>query len=250
VLDTSDNCRIFPNPGQENTDAAIDNGPGISGNDATIPNAVADSVGDGCETDGDADNDGLPDAEDTNPLTGAGLCGSLTSSDGHPHPAGGDITNDDNHNGNPAPPMGTDASDNGPSWDTDNDGVRDGVECTLGHNPRSRADRPSTAECGGTGDSDGDGLLDAWETCGWGTNKAVVDTDGDTLGDCKEAADVDGDGKVDFVGDVIYYAKAALLPRASFGKTMDFDIDKNGTVDFVGDVIQEAKFALIAGLCK
>ena len=31
---------------------------------------------------------------------------------------------------------------------------------------------------------------------------------------------------------------------------MDFDIDKNGKVDFVGDVIQEAKFALITGLCK
>ena len=61
---------------------------------------------------------------------------------------------------------------------------------------------------------------------------------------------MDGDGPVDFVGDTIYHAKAALLPRASFGKTMDFDIDKNGTVDFVGDVTQEAKFALIAGLCK
>jgi len=55
---------------------------------------------------------------------------------------------------------------------------------------------------------------------------------------------------VGFVGDTIYYAKAALLPRASFGKTMDFDIDRNGAVDLVGDVIQEAKFALIPGLCK
>ena len=31
---------------------------------------------------------------------------------------------------------------------------------------------------------------------------------------------------------------------------MDFDIDKNGLVDFVGDVMQEARFALIMGKCK
>jgi len=246
----NDNCPPVSNPGQENTDAAIDNGPGIPGDDTTVPNAVADSEGDACESDGDADNDGLPDSQDTNPLTGAGLCGALTANDGHPNPAGGDVTNDDNHNGDPALAMGTDASDNGPSWDTDNDGALDGVECTLSHNPRSGADRPSTADCGGTGDADGDGLQDAWETCGWGTDLNVVDSDGDTHGDCKEAADVNGDGLMNFVGDTIYYAKAALLPPASFGKTMDFDIDKNGTVDFVGDVIQEAKFALIAGLCK
>jgi len=170
--------------------------------------------------------------------------------DGHPNPAGGDVTNDDDHDGDPALPTGGDTSDNGPSWDTDNDGALDGVECTLGHNPRIRTDRPSTADCGGTLDTDGDGLQNAWETCGWGTDLAVVDTDGDGKGDCKEVADVDGNGLVGFVGDTIYYAKAVLLPRASFGKTMDFDIDKNGTVDFVGDVIQEAKFALITGLCK
>jgi hypothetical protein len=146
--------------------------------------------------------------------------------------------------------MGTDASDNGPSWDTDGDGALDGVECTLGHNPRDRTDKPTTAECGGTGDTDGDGLLNAWESCGWGTSPNVVDSDGDTRRDCKEAADVDGNGLVSFVGDAIYYAKAALLPPASFGKTMDFDIDKNGIVTFVGDVIYEARFALITGLCK
>jgi hypothetical protein len=249
--DVVDNCRFIANPGQENADAAIDNGPGVPGDDTTVPNATTDSEGDACESDGDIDNDSLPDSEDTNPLGGSGICATFAgSSDGHPNPAGGDVTNDDNHNGNPALPMGTDASDNGPSWDTDNDGALDGVECTLGHNPRSRADKPTTAQCGGTLDTDGDGLQNAWETCGWGTNSAMVDSDGDTRGDCKEAADVDGNGLVNFVGDTMYYAKAGLLPSASFGKTMDFDIDKNSIVTFVGDVIQEAKFALIAGLCK
>ena len=84
---------------------------------------------------------------------------------------------------------------------------------------------------------------DAWENCGWGTNPTVVDSDGDTFGDCREAADVDGNGVLNFTGDAIAYAKAALLPPSSFGKGGDFDIDKNGTVNFVGDVIQVLKFA-------
>jgi hypothetical protein len=249
VPDSVDNCPSVFNPGQENTDAAIDNGPGISGDDTTIPNAVTDNVGDACETDPDIDYDGLPNSEDTNPLGATGICAAFAdASDGHPNPAGGDVTNDDNHDGNPAPPMGTDSADNGPSWDTDGDGVRDGVECTLGHNPRSRTDRPSTADCGGTGDSDGDGLPDAWETCKWGTNPAVIDSDGDTLGDCKEAADVDGDGQTN-LHDVVATAKAALLADAAFGKDGDFDIDGDSRVN-LNDVVQEAKVALIAGLCK
>jgi len=251
VPDSVDNCPSVFNPGQENADAALDNGPGVPGDDTTVPKAVADSEGDACETDGDADNDGLPDAEDINPLGGSGICAAFAgASDGHPSPAGGDVTNDDNHNGNPALPTGTDAADNGPSWDTDNDGALDGVECTLGHNPRSRADRPSTADCGASGDTDGDGLLNAWETCGWGTSATDLDSDDDTRGDCKEAADVDGNGLVNFVGDTIYYAQAVLLPPGSFGRTMDFDIDKNGLVDFVGDVMLEAQFTLITGMCK
>jgi hypothetical protein len=146
--------------------------------------------------------------------------------------------------------MGTDAADNGPSWDTDNDGALDGAECARSHNPRLRTNTPSTADCGGTGDTDTDGLLNAWENCGWGTSATLLDSDGDGKSDCKEVADVDGNGLVDFVGDTMYYAQAVLLPPASFGETMDFDIDKNGAVDFVGDVMQEAQFALITGMCK
>jgi hypothetical protein len=59
-----------------------------------------------------------------------------------------------------------------------------------------------------------------------------------------EAADVDGNGVLDFGEDTMYYARAALLPSASFGATMDFDLDKNGTVDFGGDTITMARFAL------
>jgi hypothetical protein len=48
----------------------------------------------------------------------------------------------------------------------------------------------------------------------------------------------------------MYYARAILLPRASFGKTMDFDLDKNGVADFGGDLLQEARFALKISPCQ
>jgi hypothetical protein len=218
VPDSRDSCPLVANPGQENADNQIGNGKGIPGHDKTVPNSAGDLEGDACETDGDIDNDGIADASDTDP--------------------GGDITYDDNNNGNPCVPLGTDGDDDGPSWDSNCNGVRDGVEGTC---------TTSTA------DADGDGLLDKWEECKWGTNPAVIDSDGDTLGDCKEAADVDGNGFVGFVGDTIYYVKAALLAcpgPTCFGQDGDFDIDGNDAINFTGDVIQEAKFAFSVVLCK
>jgi len=210
ALDGSDNCVLVSNPGQENADNRIGNGTGIPGDDATVPNG--DSLGDACETDGDMDNDGIPDGSDTDP--------------------GGDVTYDDNNDGVMCP---ADTADDGPSWDSDCDAKRDGW----------------VSACGSTSaDTDTDGLKDAWENCKWGTNPAVLDSDGDTLGDCKEAADVDGNGVVNFPGDVIAYAKAAMLAPAAFGRDGDFDIDGNNVINFPGDVIEEAKFGLLTGLCK
>jgi len=228
----ADNCPTIPNPSQTNTDNEIDNGPGIAPRDVTVPNAVADTEGDACETDGDIDNDGLPDAQDTEPLTGAGLCGTLTMSDGHPNPAGGDIT---------------DADGNGPSWDTDGDGVLDGVECQLGADPRSAASKPSAAACGGSTDADGDGLPASAERCKWGTSDTNVDSDGDGIKDCVEAADTDGNGKVNFTGDVVNSAKAAL---GIIPKTVDFDLDGNGSVNYAGDTILTVQIAFgVGGIC-
>ena len=219
ALDGSDNCALLANPGQQNADNQIGNGTGIPGHDGTVPNSAGDLEGDACETDGDADNDGIPDASD--------------SSD-----PGGDITYDDNVNGNPCKPLGGssgDEDDDGPSWDANCDGKLDGW----------------VGACGSTSaDTDSDGLMDAWENCKWATNPAVLDSDADTLGDCKEAADVDGNGVVNFPGDVIAYAQAILLSTATFGQDGDFDIDGNNVLNFPGDVIQEAKFAFISGLCK
>ena len=224
VLDGPDNCKKVPNPGQENTDAAIGNGTGIPGDDSTVPNAVADNVGDACETDPDIDNDGIPNATD-------------------PHP-GGDITYDTNGNGNPCPPLGTDTADHGPSWDWNCNGVRDGVEgsCPLAVNPY--------------GDDDGDGLLNTWEVCKWGTDPTKVDTDNDGIGDCKEAVDTDGNGIVDFGGDALNSARAALLPAGvgpgKFGKDGDFDLNGNDVVagDFGADTLTVAKMAFGILPCK
>jgi hypothetical protein len=217
-LDGSDNCPLVANPGQENADIQIGNGTGIPGDDATVPNG--DSLGDACDP--DMDNDGLPNASD-------------------PYP-GGDITYDTNGNGNPCVPLGTDAADHGPSWDWNCNGVRDGVEasCPLTVNPN--------------GDDDGDGLKNTWEVCKWGTDPTKVDSDGDTLGDCTEAVDSDGNTLVDFGGDALNSARAALLPAGvgagKFGKDGDFDLNGNGIIDFGADTLTVARFALGVKVCK
>ena len=243
VDDATDNCPGIANPGQQNTDREIDNGPGIAAKDITVPNAISDTDGDACETDGDADNDGLADASEA-PL---GNCGDFDGTDAsHPSPAGGDLTNDDNGNGVPAP---TDVADNGPSWDTDNDGALDGAECQLNFNPRSSS-RPSAAQCGGAVDADGDGLPLSAERCKWGTiDTAVtgVDSDGDGKKDCVEANDTNGDGVQNFPGDTINSAKAA---NSIIAKTMDFDLNGDGVVNFPGDTILSAKLSNhVGGIC-
>ena len=208
-----DNCPWLYNPDQANTNATIGNGKGIAGDDATVPwNVKSDKKGDACT--GDWDNDSIKNVVD-------------------PKPAG-DITYDDNADG-----TWKGAGDNGTSWDSDSNGKLDGVQSLC-----------PVAGPWGTADKDGDGLLNTWEFCKWASSPNSVDSDGDTKGDCVEAADVDGNGVVSFTGDVIYYAKAILLSPATFGQDGDFDIDGNNTLSFTGDVIQEAKFGLLPGLCK
>jgi hypothetical protein len=248
VLDAApDNCISVHNPQQVNTDNEIDNGPGIATRDVTVPRGVSDAEGDACETDGDIDNDILFDPFE-DPL---GTCFPFNGiAAGHPNPRGGDITNDDNGNGNPALPMGTDMADNGPSWDTDNDGVYDRLECLVGFNPRSALSRPSVALCGGSVDADGDGLPVSGEVCKWGTSDTPVsgvDSDGDGKADCVEANDTNGDGFQNFTGDTINSAKAA---NGIIGRTMDFDLNGDNAVNFPGDTLLSAKMAShVGGIC-
>jgi hypothetical protein len=236
VVNNADNCPLKGPAAQTNTNPTIGNGKGIAGDDSTVPwNVKNDSKGDACT--GDLDNDSIPNATDAEP--------------GGP---GADITYDDGGATGP-PPDGTwkGAGDDGPSWD---------ILPLNGGNPgvgNGKLDGLETV-CAGTfsdmpagwanADTDNDGLKNSWEFCKWASSPNVVDSDGDGKGDCVEAADVDGNGVVSFTGDVIYYAKAILLPPATFGQDGDFDIDGNNTLSFTGDVIQEAKFGLIPGLCK
>ncbi len=195
-------------------DKQIGNGTGIPGEDGTAPDSAAGLEGDACGS-ADVDNDGVPNGSDPDP--------------------GGDITYDDNNNGIACVAMGTDAADDGPSWDANCNGVLDGEEgiCPLAVNPN--------------GDNDGDGLLNTWEVCKWGTDPNVVDSDGDGTGDCIEAVDTDGNKIIDFGGDALNSARAALLPAGigpgQFGKDGDFDLDGSGIIDFGKDTLTTARMA-------
>lgn len=89
------------------------------------------------------------------------------------------------------------------TFDTDGDGVNDGLEIYYGSNPLV-ADANVYPDRGVQQllDSDGDGLWDVDERGFYGTNPVVVDTDGDSIGDGEEvyygsnpmAYDTDGDG--------------------------------------------------------
>jgi hypothetical protein len=227
-----DNCPLVENPLQDNSDGVIGNGTRSSGDDETVANS--DALGDAC--DDDDDNDGLPDAKEHSAIA----CSPFDlSSTLHMSPMRADITNDDKGSGNAAPAMGTDAENDGPSWDTDNDGVRDGIECDLGTDPRDRFSRPSFLSCGGGLDADGDGLKAAWEVCKWGTSDNDVDSDNDGTRDCREVADVDGDEVLTFAGDVDLLARVFF---SSVGADVALDIDGDGLVTFAGDVLVLAGF--------
>jgi hypothetical protein len=210
-----DNCFYAVNPGQENGDSGPappagnngewGNGPDIPDLDDTIPSG--DAIGDLCDP--DRDNDSLLDLDDGTTLSNCGAFNGTPA--GHPNPTLGDITNSDA---------------NGPSWDTDNDQVLDGVECQAGTNPRalSPTDDNACATFVGTAeaDNDADGLLDVREVCKWGTDPGDTNTDDDALGDCREAFDLNGN-------NVITNADAVFVQRDAFNiGAGDWTFDING----------------------
>jgi hypothetical protein len=210
-------------PNMRSNTMEIGNGAGITEADMSVPwqgSALSCSL--------DGDNDGIPNVSDPDP--------------------GGDITYDDNGNGFPCFASGAgnpaDPADDGPSWDANCNGELDGLEasCPLATNPE--------------GDDDGDGLLNTWEVCKWGTNPNVVDSDSDGKGDCKEAADTNGDGIVDFGKDALNSARANLLPAGivagKFGRDGDFDLNGNNVVgaDFGTDTLTVARMSFGYLTCK
>jgi Arylsulfotransferase (ASST)/Thrombospondin type 3 repeat len=146
VWDGIDNCPFVPNADQTNTPLGpIDNGPDIIGNDITNP--YEDAVGDAC--DDDADNDGLPDTQESDSACPFRL---IRDSDGDGSLDGYEVTQSSNPC-DPAskPPLGS-------SNDSDGDGFTDDVEA------RGWGTDPFTS------DSDGDACPD---------DKEIVSINGD-----------------------------------------------------------------------
>jgi hypothetical protein len=218
ALDPVDICPNVADSAQTNSDASVGAGRfgGAAVMDSSVPNAASDAEGDACESDGDADNDSLPDAGDGD--------------------RGGDVTYDDDNDGNPADGClggsDLDVGEDGPSWDADCNGVRDGLAS-------------SCATLTMPADADGDNVLMRSEICKWGTSDTDTDSDDDGLTDCLEIADVNGDAVADFLTDLLAYAQAALLPVAAFGRDGAFDLNGDNEVDFLNDVLGVAVLILL-----
>ena len=188
IPNASDNCRLEPNPGQENSDGdthgdACDNCPLVPNPDQN--DTDGDGLGDACDP--DDDNDGLLDVEDNCPLS-----------------PNGDQTDTDGDG------VG-DACDNCPSTanpdqaDTDSDGVGDVCDNCL------TTANPDQADTDGDGvgdvcedDIDADGISNIIEEL-YGSDPQDADSTPEALGydqafgedSCMDGADNDGDILID-----------------------------------------------------
>ncbi len=199
IPDVVDNCPTVANYGQTNYDRNLVNlHPAKPYDDLTRANS--DLLGDACDP--DIDNDGLSNTDELNLGPGGSshaLCPGATAA--------------------------TDPS----KEDTDGDRYLDGAECALGTDPTNPASKPATADCGPSGDADGDGVRDVIEICFYDTNPQATNTDGDGCGDAKEIASVDGNLTVNSTD--LQQIATAFGPSTNPGYILDFDMDKNGTIN-------------------
>ena len=212
------------NPDQTNTDGQRRDNGSIY-NVASNPNQ--DKLGDACDS--DDDNDWMLDSG-THPVTGV-----------------------------PGENVGCGSGPTNPLVaDTDGDTLIDGAECALGSNPNDRTSYPALPSPDNDGDrlpawldnllcpsdGDGDGLVgdndpdcdspqgvvefsDGREFKKYGTDPAVVDTDGDVCKDWIEIVDLDGNRRSD-INDVYIVAARAFPPQpANTVETILCDLDGN-----------------------
>jgi hypothetical protein len=194
VTDAADNCPTTPNSGQQNADAnLIDMSPPKTFDDLTLANS--DTAGDAC--DGDADNDGRSNADEQ---TGAGCLGFITN------------------------PL---------LRDTDGDRFLDGAECVLGSNPTLSTSQPATSTCNivGSGDVDGDGVLDSREFCFYNTSTSSTNTDGDACGDAREIASLNVSSSVDVLDLLLVAQHAGSYTDPGAAHLVNFDVTKNKSID-------------------
>lgn len=155
----------------------------------TTPYVLGVGFDEGGSSDGDDDDDGLPDDWENEHFN------DTTSQNGTGDPDGDGLNNTSEFE------LGTDPNE----ADTDGDGFNDGDEVAAGTDPNDASSFPET----GGEDTDGDGLDDAWENEHFGNldQDGSGDPDGDgltneqeeTLGTDPNDADTDDDGFTDGV---------------------------------------------------
>lgn len=202
VLNAVDNCPDTSNPDQLNTDAAPLVTAGAP-NDITVP--MNDGLGDACDP--DDDNDGILDAAESAGCNGSGpLDALLADTDGDRSRDGAECALGTNPASALSKPPGISPGE------SDNDGLSDAFEVTLGSNPNDN-------------DSDDDGLSDGLEFRGLSTSAIDPNSDGDSCGDDAEATSVNAD-KVVSALDLVLVATNFLVTSKPH-----IDVNKDGTIN-------------------
>ncbi|XP_063591723.1 cartilage oligomeric matrix protein-like [Penaeus indicus] len=195
LLDTSDNCPLIANPGQQDGDSdthgdVCDNCPVVS--NPSQNDVDGDGTGDHCDS--DIDDDGLLNTADNCPLTansnqadvdGDGLGDSCDNCPQHNNPGQDDADEDR---------LGDACDDN---VDSDRDGVEDSVDnCpNVANGDQQDVDGDGAGDACDT-DSDNDGINDGTDNCLLIPNSDQKDTNGDGIGDAC-TSDFDGDKILD-----------------------------------------------------
>ncbi|HXK34884.1 MAG TPA: PQQ-dependent sugar dehydrogenase [Dehalococcoidia bacterium] len=215
IPDGADNCLSIANPGQENADANFfDQTPPLALDDATWINS--DDLGDACDS--DDDNDGIADATETAGAPCASAAGPTDplrlDGDGDRFTDGAEcaLATDPASAASPPPAM--------PPGDTDGDGLPDAFEGNIGTSPADP-------------DTDNDGLRDGVEYRHYGSSPLSVDTDGDACPDLKEAASIDSNmtvGASDLGLIASAFGNYGPLVDAGEEWRWNADVDKNGAV--------------------
>jgi CSLREA domain-containing protein len=205
VVDGLDNCVVHANASQVNSDPDLIDLPGKPYDDNTWPNS--DILGDEC--DDDDDNDGLLDVDEASGTQ----CGGIVTD-----------------------PL---------VRDTDGDLSLDGGECAAGTDPTDIASRPSVAACGGSADTDADGVQDFRERCYYATSITTSNTDGDACGDRKEIMSVNASQAVDVIDLQQVAAETGIYALPGMPVQVNFDVTKNARID----VIDLQQIAAAAGNC-